>query len=430
MWALVDCDNFFCSCERVFRPDLEGKPIVVLSNNDGCVVARSRESKVLGVKMGMPYYQMIEQFKGAGIIAFSSNYRLYGDMSKRVMSILRDSVPEIIQYSIDEAFLNLAGFNPGDFHQWGVELSGKVKKWTGMPVSIGIAPTKTLAKIASFYSKKYSGYKKCSVIGDDTQRCKALRGVNVEDVWGIGRRISKRLLYEGIRTAWDFSLKSKEWVRRKYHVTGERTWLELNGENAIDIEGHDVEKKSIMTSRSFPDMLCSYRDVATNVANYATRCAEKLRSQRSVCSVLTVFIESNRFREDLELYSASENYVFSTPVCSTQEIVQATLEVLKKIYRPGVFYKRAGVMVSEFSSADVVQGDLFYYNPEKSLRFRNISEAIDDINRKLGMDTVRLAAQQFDKNGDDGKSLKFVNAIRRSLKSPEYSTRPDDFHIK
>lgn len=235
MVGLIDCDNFFCSCERVFRPDLAYKPIVVLSNNDGCVVARSKEVKAMGIKEGMPYYQLMEQYPNSGIVAFSSNYTLYGDMSARVMEILRESAPDVIQYSIDEAFLDLRGMEHMDLKQWGEELCQKVLRSTGLPVSLGIAPTKTLAKMASKFAKKYPAYKKCCVIGNDEQREKALKLFPVGDVWGIGRRISRTLEYFGVQTAYDFTQKSKSWIRSKFHVTGERTWAELRGESVIEV---------------------------------------------------------------------------------------------------------------------------------------------------------------------------------------------------
>ena len=283
MVGLIDCDNFFCSCERVFRPDLAGKPIVVLSNNDGCVVARSKEVKAMGIRDCMPYYQLLEQYPDSGIVAFSSNYTLYGDMSSRIMAILRESVPEVIQYSIDEAFLDLRGMEHLDLKKWGEELCVKVQKCTGMPVSLGIAPTKTLAKMASRYAKKYPAYRKCCVIGNDEQREKALKLFPVGDVWGIGRRITRTLEYFGINTAYDFTQRSRSWIRSRFHVTGERTWAELRGESVIDVDGLDgVEKKTIVTSRSFPGMLTDIADVRSHVANYAARCALKLRKQNSV----------------------------------------------------------------------------------------------------------------------------------------------------
>ncbi|MCM1152576.1 MAG: Y-family DNA polymerase [Muribaculum sp.] len=430
MWGLVDCDNCFCSCERVFRPDLENRPIVVLSNNDGCVVARSAEAKALGVPMGMPYFKMLEEYGRKGIVTFSSNYSLYGDMSARVMSVLRESAPEVLQYSIDEAFLNLEGMPGTDIKTWGENLSAKVKKWTGMPVSVGIAPTKTLAKIASRFAKKYPGYRKCCYIGSDEARLKALTLTDVGDVWGIGRRMSRRMNLDNILTAAQFAARSRQWVRRNFHVPGERTWLELNGCDAVDLNDFEVAKKSIMTSRSFPEMLRSYEDIATHVANFAARCSAKLRRQNSVCAMITVFISSNAFRPDLEQFSNSGYCLLSTPVNSITEIVEGALRVLRSIFRAGVFYKRAGVMVSEISSATAVQPDIFWFDAGLSRRYRELSDAIDEINRRLGSDSVVLAAQQYKEVAADGKHQKFTGAIRRSLKSPDYSLRPDDFRVK
>lgn len=424
MVGLIDCDNFFCSCERVFRPDLAGKPIVVLSNNDGCVVARSKEVKAMGIKDCMPYYQLLEQYPDSGIVAFSSNYTLYGDMSARVMAVLRESVPDVIQYSIDEAFLDLRGMEQIDLKKWGEELCRKVLRCTGMPVSLGIAPTKTLAKMASKYAKKYPAYNKCCVIGNDEQLEKALRLFPVGDVWGIGRRITRTLERFGIRTAYDFTQRPKSWIRSKFHVTGERTWAELRGESVIDVDGLDVaEKKTIVTSRSFPGMLTEIEDVRSHVANYAARCAMKLRKQNSVCSLVTVFIQSNHFREDLEQYDNSASYSFMTATNTTTEIVNVAIRILDTIFHKGIRYKRAGIMVSGISSANAVQPDLFTFNPERRKKFQDISEAVDVINHRIGADTVVLGSQQYREKGEDGKSIKFVNAIRRAKKSPDYSTR-------
>lgn len=430
MWGLVDCDNFFCSCERVFRPDLEGRPVVVLSNNDGCVVARSKETKAMGIKMGLPYYQMLEQFGGRGITAFSSNYLLYADMSARVMAVLREEAPEVLQYSIDEAFLDLAGMEHRDLKKWGEELAAKVKRWTGIPVSIGIAKTKTLAKVASKFAKKYAGYHKCCVIATEQQRMKALRLFEAGDVWGIGRRINRRLEAMGIRTAWDFAEKSRSWVKGKFHIPGERTWLELNGENAMDVDGMEgTTKKSILTSRSFPEMLTDIEQLRPHVANYAARCAAKLRAQGSVCGQLNVFIQSNRFREDLPQYSCNASYVFTTPTSSTGEIVEGAWILLQRIFRPGIQYKRGGVMVSDISSGVAVQPDLFEFDAERSRKYRTLSAAMDEINRRLGADTLMLASQQYPERDEKGKSVKFTGAIRRALKSPDYSTSPESFRV-
>lgn len=430
MFALVDCDSFFCSCERVFRPDLEGRPVVVLSNNDGCVVALTKEAKALGVKMGIPYFQMLEQFPDSGIVAFSSNYALYGDMSARVMSILKEEAPDFRQYSIDEAFLDLSGIPVESLKKWGEDLSAKVRKWTGMPVSLGIAPTKTLAKVASRFAKKYPAYHKCCLIDDEPKRLKALKLTPVGNIWGIGRRFEKRMAYDSIKTAADFAARPEEWVKRNFHIPGLRTWMELNGTDSIELDNFDIPKKSIITSRSFPDMLTDFEDIATHVANYAARCAAKLRRQRSVCSIIHVFVYSNLFRPDLPQYTNSGFYVFPTPVNSTTELVTVARNILRAIFRKGIFYKKAGVMVSGFSDANAVQPDLFWFNSGLSRRFRFLSEAIDEINLRLGADTVILASQQYPALDEKGKHIKFTGAIRRSLKSPDYSIRPDSFPVK
>ncbi|MDE5874141.1 MAG: Y-family DNA polymerase [Muribaculaceae bacterium] len=423
MVGLVDCDNFFCSCERVFRPDLARTPLVVLSNNDGCVVARSREVKAMGIPEGMPYYQMKEKYPDSGIVAFSSNYALYADMSARVVSILRAEAPDVIQYSIDEAFLILDGMDREGLPEWGRELCRKVQKYTGLPVSLGIASTNTLAKMASKYAKKYAGYKKCCVISTDEQREKALRLFPVGDVWGIGRRISRKLVYAGVNTAFDFAALPKDYVRRRFHVTGERTWKELHGIPCIDVDGLDtVSKKTIVTSRSFPEMIRDLADLRSHVANYAARCALKLRRQGSVCGLVTAFIQSNHFREDLLQYDGSGSYAFSTPTNTTNEIVESAVGILDHIFRKGIYYKRAGIMVSGITPARVLQPDLFEYSPERRKKFIDISCAIDKINSRLGADTVVLGAQQYRERSEDGKSVKFVNAIRRAMKSPDYST--------
>ncbi len=430
MVGLIDCDNFFCSCERVFRPDLARTPLVVLSNNDGCVVARSKEVKAMGIPEGMPYYQLRQQYPNAGIVAFSSNYALYGDMSSRIVSILREEAPDVIQYSIDEAFLDLRGMEHMDLHEWGVRLCRKVLKYTGMPVSLGIASTNTLAKMASKYAKKYEGYRKCCLIGTEEQREKALRLFPVRDVWGIGRRIGRQLEYVGVATAYDFASLPKDYVRRRFHVTGERTWKELHGLPCIEVDGLDgVTKKTIVTSRSFPEMITDLADLRSHVANYAARCALKLRRQGSVCAMVTAFIQSNRFREDLEQYDNSGTATFTTPTSTTSEIVGVAMEILERIFRRGVHYKRAGIMVSGISSAREIQPDLFEYDPEMSRRLVDISSAIDRINGRHGADTVMLGAQQYRDRGEDGKSVKFVNAIRRAMKSPDYSTTLDTLSV-
>lgn len=423
MIGLVDCDNFFCSCERVFRPDLARKPIVVLSNNDGCVVARSREVKAMGIPEGIPYYQLLKRYPDAGITAFSSNYTLYGDMSARVMAVLRSEAPEVVQYSIDEAFLILDGLDSSNLKDWGERLCRKVQQWTGIPVSLGIAPSKTLAKMASKFAKNYPGYRKCCVINSEEQREAACRLFPIGDVWGIGRHTVRALRPFGVTTAYDFTELPQEWVRRRLHITGERTWRELLGDSVIDVDHLDgVERHSIVTSRSFPSMITSLDDIRPHVANYAARCAMKLRRQHSVCSMLTVFVQSNHFRDDLPQYSAGASRSFLTPTAITGELVAAAGEALNEVFRRGVHYKRAGVMVTGIGPEAPMQPALFGYDPERSRKLRMASEALDSLNRRLGADTVTVAAQQYTQREADGRSVKFAGAIRRALKSPDYTT--------
>ena len=289
MFAIVDCDNCFVSCERVFRPDLNGKPVVVLSNNDGCVVARSNEAKKLGIKAGTPYFQLKDLFPGQEIAVFSSNYELYLDMTDRVMSLVRQEVPAFYRYSIDEGFCMLKGMERFDPKAWGEQLHKTIKHSTGMPVSIGIGPTKTLAKMASHYAKHYSGYNHCCYIDTDEKRIKALKLYPIDEVWGIGRQYTKRLQAVGVQTAYDFASMSRSWVRLTFNVVVERTWRELNGDDCVPIEDMS-KKKSICTSRSFPSMVSDFETLRTSISNFAAHCAEKLRRQQSAASIVSVFI--------------------------------------------------------------------------------------------------------------------------------------------
>lgn len=426
MFALVDCDNCFVSCERVFRPDLEGKPVVVLSNNDGCVVARSNEAKALGIKEGTPYFKLASEFPGVKIEALSSNYTLYGDISARIMAILRMYAPVVEVYSIDEAFCDLTGMETyTDLKKWGEDLSARIKQWTGMPVSIGIAPTRTLAKVASRYAKLYPGYKKCCIIDSDTKRRKALAGIEIGKIWGIGPRLQARFMEYGCRTALDFADRHQGWIRLTFAKPVEQTWNELNGTSCIStIE--QTSKKSICTSRSFPGMITDVESLRTHVSNYASRCAEKLRKQHSVCSILTLFLATNWFREDLEWYSGIFNINLHTPSSSTPDLVAAAAKALEKIYRPGLYYKRAGVIVSGISPDNAIQADIFNTDIEKYRKTSRISQAADSINRRMGTETVVLAAQQYPADPQTGKAPHFKDAILHNLRTPCYTTNLHD----
>lgn len=428
MYALVDCDNCYVSCERVFRPDLEEKPVVVLSNNDGCVVARSNEAKQLGVKEGTPFFKLKDQFPGIDIVALSSNYTLYGDMSARIMAIIRMYAPRVEVYSIDEAFCYLHGMERTyNLKEWGEQLAARIRQWTGMPVSIGIGPTKTLAKIASRYAKKYAGYHKCCVIDSDEKRRKALAGIDIDKVWGIGRRYTAKLMSFGCRTALDFADKALGWVTMMFPVPLQRTWRELNSEDCIALEDMSV-KKSICTSRSFPGMITEADALKTHIANYAARCASKLRSQKSVCNIVSLFISTNYFREDLEMYTGYMNVTLQTATASTPELVQAAFLAFERIFRPGLQYKRAGVVVSGITPEFPRQQDLFE-SPEavaNRARSSKISKVMDAINRKMGAETMVLAAQQYAQDSATGKARTFTNAILHERRTPCYTTNLAD----
>ena len=427
MYGIIDCDNCYVSCERVFRPDLEGKPVVVLSNNDGCVVARSNEAKALGIKGGIPYYQLAELFPNEKIAVFSSNYELYGDLTGRVMSLISQEVPAYFRYSIDECFVYFNGFDEGtDFKQWGEALHRKVKQGVGMPISIGIAPNKTLAKVASHFAKKYIGYRHCCVIDSDEKRAKALKLFPVEDVWGIGRRYSRKLNMLGVNTAYDFASRPEDWVRTTFNnIVLLRTWRELNGADCVPNE-QLADKQSICTSRSFPGMITSFDELRTHVSNYAVRCAEKLRRQHSVANIVSVFLNTNPFREDLAQYWNSREMRLVTPTNSTIEIVKAASEVLKSIYRQGFRYKKAGVILMGITEETPLQTDLFDINAENIQRMRRLDKVIDRINQTQGSETVVIGAQQYTSKNGIGKADVFANAIKHDFRSKNPSTRITD----
>lgn len=415
MYALVDCNNFFVSCERVFRPQLEGKAVVVLSNNDGCVVARSNESKAMGIRMGTPFYQVRDMVKAGRLIACSSNYTLYGDLSARVMSILADAVPKIEIYSIDEAFLGMEGMDNSRVAEISAELVRKIRKWVGIPVSIGIAPTRTLAKIASHFAKKYPGYRGVCMIDNEEKRIKALSLTPIKEVWGIGRRLSVRMEEKCIRTALDYSRKPEEWIREHYMLHGVRTWLELNGRPCVDDDRHD-KRKSICTSRSFAEMLTDRSEIASRVADFAAKCAQKLREEKSAAEQVTVFLYTNRFRNDLPQYFPSVSLRLPAAACSTQEIVSASLKCFDMIFKPDYQYKKAGVIVDEIVDSDAVQLPMFGYDVGLRKRQDAISGVMDKVNSS-GHNLIRLASQR---SGD------YTDGIRSEHRSRRYSTSLDE----
>ena len=426
MYGIIDCDNCYVSCERVFRPDLEGKPVVVLSNNDGCVVARSNEAKQLGIKAGTPYFKLQEQFPNEKIAVFSSNYELYAELTGRIVSIIRKEAPDYFRYSIDECFVYLSGMEQINLKQWGENLHRRILRSVGMPVSIGIAPNKTLAKMASHFAKHYPGYRHCCMMDTDEKRIKALKLFPIEDVWGIGRRYTARLKEYGVNTAYDFAIKPQGWVRTIFrNIVIERTWRELNGQDCVPNE-QLAAKKSICTSRSFAGMITDLDELRTHVSNYAVRCAEKLRSQGSVASIVAVFLNTNMFREDLPQYWNFQEQRLITSTATTTTIVQTAAHLLEQIYRPGYKYKKAGVIVMGVGPNSPVQPDLFDTNAEQFQRMRRLDAVIDRINRVQGTETIVLGSQQYTRKNGAGKADVFANAIKHDYRSPNPTTRWTD----
>ena len=429
MYGIIDCDNCYVSCERVFRPDLRDKPVVVLSNNDGCVVARSNEAKKMGIKAGTPYFQLEEQFPNQKIAVFSSNYELYGELTGRVVSIIRKEAPAYFRYSIDECFVYLDGMEHLDLKAWGEELHKKIKRSVGMPVSIGLAPNKTLAKMASHFAKKYQGYHHCCMIDTDEKRIKALKLYPIDEVWGIGRRYAAKLEALGVKTAYDFAEHNQTWVKATFNnIVIERTWRELNGEDCVPNE-EMAKKKSICTSRSFNGMITDLDGLRTHVSNYAARCAEKLRQQGTVASIVGVFLNTNVFREDLPQYWNFQEMRLLTPTSSTITIVKAANDVLQKLYCQGYHYKKAGVIVMGIGPNSPIQQDLFDTNAEQFEKMRKLDAVIDRINKLNGSETIVLGSQQYVQKDGKGNAQVFANAIKHDFKSKNPTTRWSDIIV-
>ncbi|TCL72392.1 DNA polymerase V [Hydrogenispora ethanolica] len=413
MFALADCNNFYVSCERVFNPALNGRPVVVLSNNDGCVIARSNEAKQLGIQMAQPAFQIAAFLKKNRVAVHSSNYALYGDMSRRVMTILGEFTPELEIYSIDEAFLGLAGL-PVELEAYARAIRNRVLQYTGIPVSVGIGPTKVLAKLANHFAKKVPENQGVFVLTpENTAQC--LQRFAVEEIWGIGRQYAKLLRSHGANTAWDLIRLSDGWVRRKMTVAGLRIKKELEGVSCLSLETAPPAKQAICTSRSFGTFQTEKAPIREAVATFAARCAFKLRRQRSCAGVLMVFIHTNEFNPNEPQYA--RNAVRRLPVAtsSSLELVHYALDSFETIFRPGFRYKKAGVLVSEIVPEDRVQGSLF--DTVEREKQRALMAALDRISLRFGPDAVQVAAQGV---GDGDWQL------RRAKLSPCYTTRWSD----
>ena len=392
MTGLIDCNNFFVSCERVFNPALREKPVAVLSNNDGCIVALSNEAKSLGLKRGDPYFKVKAVCDRYGVQIFSGNHRLYGDMSSRVMATMSAIVPEIEIYSIDEAFLHFDGWKDDEIESAGREIVRRIRRDTGIPTSLGFASTKTLAKIAARFAKKYPGYRSVCGIRDEVSRRKALALCPIGDVWGIGRRLLKKFNRIGIDTALQFADMSDEYVKRLMNVTGERTWRELNGESCIEMEEVEPARKQMCCSRSFGTMITDFDGLRQAVVIFATALSRKLRENGLAAVSMSVFIHTNAFREDLKQYYNSAHRQLFEATSDTLALSSMATECLKSIYRQGYSYKKAGVMINEIVDAGAVRQSLFVDSASRERRSR-LMGVIDQINSaSLSHDTVHPAA--------------------------------------
>lgn len=410
MIGLVDCNNFFVSCERVFNPALNGRPVVVLSNNDGCVVARSNEAKRLGIPMGIPAFKIRELIEMNQVAVFSGNHVLYGDMSRRVMELLDDFSPEVEVYSVDEAFLSFDGFEPGFLPRHASALVETVVRGVGIPVSVGVASTKTLAKLASEVAKREPARKGVCILTSPVEIKELLHRTPVEEIWGIGRRYQLFLRERGIRTAEDFIRLPHLWIKKNMTVEGLRIWMELQEIPCFQVDSHPSSKKSICVSRSFGEMVTSYTGLSEAVSTFAARCAYKLRKRHSCASFLSVFVRSNRYRPELPQYNYSVCTELPVASNSTPELVHYAGLALKRIFLKGIAYKKAGVIVGSIVPEEQVQFQLF--DERNRSKDRRLMYAIDTCNDRKGAEMIRLAVQ------GNGRSWR----LRNEHLSPCYTT--------
>ena len=391
MFGLIDCNNFFVSCERVFDPSLRGVPVVVLSNNDGCAVAISNEAKALGIKRGVPLFQIKDIVGRYGVRVFSSNFRLYGDMAARVMSVLSSMTENVEIYSIDEAFFRPANVCENELQDYGRSIVHRVRRCTGIPTSVGIASTRTLAKIASKFAKKYPGYHGSCIIDTEDKRRKALKMTELGDVWGIGRRLSKHFAARGLRTALDLADMTEEQMK-EYNVTVLRTWKELNGTACIDIDHDSSEQKQMCCSHSFSPCITTIDDMREAVASFAANIGTRLRRHGLCAATLSVFIHTNRFRADLDQYYNSAFVTLNEPTDDTLTITDAASRALASIFRRGYEYKKAGIIITEIVPKANVQPSLFVSQADRDRRTR-LMTVVDKINTSGAMrDTVHTAS--------------------------------------
>lgn len=378
MIGLADCNNFFVSCERVFRPELHNRPVIVLSNNDGCAVALSNEAKALGFKRGNPYFKIQNAAEANGVVVFSGNHRLYGDMSWRVMTTLRSFCDEVEVYSIDEAFIFFDEL-VGDYPGLGREIVRTVRRNTGIPISLGLADTKTLAKVAAHFAKKYPAYRGVCLIDSEEKRRKALALTPVEDIWGVGRRNLPKLRRQGINTALELADMAEDKVKDLFNIVGHRMWLELNGHSCITREIVPPQRKTITCSRSFQADLYDAAELRKAIASFTTTVARRLREQHLVAHAVEVFVATNRFHTSQPQFFNAVEQRLAEPTADTSALVRAACAALEQAFRPGYGYKRAGVTITRCTDVDAVTANLFEDRVDVERR-RRLMSAMDRIN--------------------------------------------------
>ncbi len=410
MFALVDCNNFYASCERVFNPNLQNKPVAILSNNDGCVISMSDEVKKIGLPFGAPIFKWEQFCKEKNITVLSSNYPLYGDMSARVMSILSGFSPDIEVYSIDESFLELKGFENYDFKEYATKIRSRILKWTGIPTCVGIAPTKALSKVANKIARSNLKQSKgICIIDSDEKRIKALQWTKIEKVWGIGKGLQKRLKAKGCVTAYDFTQISSDWVLKELSIVGWRLQKDLQGISKIPLEDAVTSKKMIATTRSFENTYSDIDNIKERIATFSASCAKKLREQKSNCHVITVFLRSNRFDKTQQYQKENRTVILSYPTDSTLTIAKAAVTGVETIFKKGIKYKKAGVIISGLVPNDNFQLNLFSHENPKH---KPLMSAIDHLNRKYKSDKIKLGNQD----------LKRTWKMKQERLSPKFTT--------
>ncbi|WP_187774701.1 Y-family DNA polymerase [Billgrantia pellis] len=393
MIGLVDCNSFYVSCERVFQPRLRGLPVGVMSNNDGCVIALSTELKALGIKMGTPAFELQHLVRQGRIHLLSSNYELYGDMSQRVQSVLEEFAPAVEPYSIDEMFVRFDGFTHEQLLEHARQLHHKVRQFTGIPVCVGVAPTRTLAKLANRAAKKISAYQGVCVLQHDSRETQVLlKKIELGDVWGVGRRLVERLTVMGIKSAWDLAQANPKEIRRRFSVTLERTALELRGVPCIEMNDFDEARQRIMTSRSFGKLTDNLDEIREAIRQHGQRGAEKLRRQNGLAKAVLVFLKTNPFRQDLHQYSPSLVLELPRPTADSREILHAAGHALQRIYRKGYLYQKGGVMLLDLVDASRQQLSLLDTPQSDADRQRSakLMNTMDELNKRMGRGTVSL----------------------------------------